>query len=61
MNPGIEIIRFAVAVYANRDEAIDEVPIPLDQPCHLARVKPSQTLRSSIPMINGGTFPMRIY
>jgi len=40
MNRGIGIIRFAVAVYANRDEAIGEVPIPLDQPCHLARVKP---------------------
>ena len=40
MNPGIKIIRFAVAVYANRDETIDKVPIPLDQPCYLARVKP---------------------
>ena len=40
MNPGIEIIRFAVAVYTNRDETIDKVPVPLDQPCHLARVKP---------------------
>ena len=40
MHPGIEIIRFAVAVYANRGEAIDEVPVPLDQPCHLASVKP---------------------
>jgi len=40
MHPGIEVIRFTVAVYANRDEAIDEVPVTLDQPCHLARVKP---------------------